>query len=203
MLLHPNCIPHFWSSSIELYDYIWSGDSLSTKLQNTAERHGIAWCITCSIRALALAFAWRAGNTRRFRASKEGRDRASRQFAHYFLCESSRACLHFTSWTTRGGRCSCDFAADFRSRGFSECVWWSRIVFRDEWMIARKFHVTFRQILHSRFQVFLSSVHIRIYESPISGFVVRSNELRVRFEYFSIFVRPNTRIRKLEWLQIL
>ena len=46
--------------------------------------------------------------------------------------------------------------------------------------------------------VALGSVDIRIYESSISGFVVRSNELRIRFEYFSIFVRTNIRIRVLE-----
>ena len=42
------------------------------------------------------------------------------------------------------------------------------------------------------------SVDTRIHEFPILGFVVRSNELQVRSEYFSIPVRTNIRIRVLE-----
>ena len=43
-----------------------------------------------------------------------------------------------------------------------------------------------------------ASVKIRIHESSILGFVVRSNELQIRFEYISMFIRTSIRIRILE-----
>ena len=53
---------------------------------------------------------------------------------------------------------------------------------------------------HSCIGAGFSSVEIRIHESSILGFVVCSNELRIRFEYFSRFVRTN--IRNVSYPQI-